>query len=657
MHGRCRAWTIGLVLVSLLAACRGEVQMNPGGGTFLAFPWPNDIRVKADGSLDLFRHPGQWHGLIADIVSTGAAGTHGFGSSAGVFFSVTAPVDPGSMPTEEESTSDASSVMLVDIDPASPSHDKRYPVDVEYDLLGGFYTPASTLSVVPTFGVPLEEGTRHAAILYRGLRDVAGQPLRRSPLIDRLEGDWTETTGIPEDTFHALAEQWASVKAYVETSTEWDPDEVVAFTVYTTQEVTPKMVAIARTMGTLADPLPGNVTVVQNCKRPEDTAVLHGTTDLPVWLTGISPYVDQGGDVVVGQDGNAVVQGTETVRFEATFPCRTAPQEGWPVLAAVNGTGGDFQYAKRIRDSFWGDDPAGYATFSIAPTLSGDRLPPELISEARRQLANLGYGALADLVLAEDGILYFNFFNGVAGKNNQRQQAADIVWLSRFARSFDLPADTVGAESDLTTDDATMAYFGHSQGAVPAPIAFRVDGSYGAAFLSAPGGGFIHSILHRRDIREIVNGILLFGDELDDHHLLAHIVQTLAEEGDPTVYATDMQVPHVLMTEGIHDGCSIREAAEQVAGAARFPVAEPVLRPPHVIEDVLGLSRVPLPAAGNTPEGTRLLLQLDAQHFGVQANPGLARTFFDSYLADGIPTVAAGPFVPERNTTKCIRWD
>ncbi|MCC7075746.1 MAG: hypothetical protein IT198_01340 [Acidimicrobiia bacterium] len=658
MRTRLRHTLLVLLLAGLAVACKGQVNMDPGGPSFLSFPWPNDTRVNPDGSLDLSGHPGAWHSLLSDIVSTGAAGTRGFGSSAGVFFSVTAPVAAWSIPSMDDSTADGSSVMLVDIDAASPDYGRRVPVETEYEAFPGLYGVPNTLSIVPAFGVPLREGTTHAAILFSGLRDTTGQPLQRSTLIPKLESPWAPSTGVDEATFMALQTQWEAVKTYVEAETEWAAADVVGFTVYTTQSVTPKMEAIAASMTALPDPEPSGIEVVRACASPEDTAVVHGKIGLPVWMTGVSPYIDQGGDVVVGPDGRAVVQGTETISFEAAFPCRAAPPDGWPALVTVNGTGADFKRAGRLVDEVWGAVPTGYAVFSIAPTLSGDRLPPELLAEAKAQLTRLGYGAIADYVLGQDGVLYFNFFNGVAGKNNQRQQAADIIWASRLARAFEMSGTPVGAASDLSTDDATLGYFGHSQGAVPAPIAFAVDGTFDAALLSAPGAGFIHSILHRRDIRQLVNAILLFGGgELDDHHILAHIVQTLSEEGDPTVYATDMKVPNIVMTEGILDGCSIREAAEQLAGAARFPVAEPVLRPPFVIDEILGLPHVTLPAAGNTAEGTRLLLQLDAQHFGVQANPQLVRTFFDTLLEDGVPTVPAGPFAPERNTGQCLRWD
>ncbi|MGZ3405354.1 MAG: hypothetical protein ACXVAN_02850, partial [Polyangia bacterium] len=91
---------------------------------FYAIPFPNDLRVAADGTVDLTAFPrtvGQVAGYVDDI----DAGMRGFGENAGAFFRFDAPLDPASLPVDyAASIAPGSTVFVVDITPASPTYDQ-----------------------------------------------------------------------------------------------------------------------------------------------------------------------------------------------------------------------------------------------------------------------------------------------------------------------------------------------------------------------------------------------------------------------------------------------------------------------------------------------------------------------------------------------------
>ena len=54
-----------------------------------------------------------------------------------------------------------------------------------------------------------------------------------------------------------------------------------------------------------------------------------------------------------------------------------------------------------------------------------------------------------------------------------------------------------------------------------------------------------------------------------------------------------------------------------------------------------------LPVSGNLPGGrTGVTVQLFTGHFGASTNPGLGRSFIDSFLTGAAPTVAT-PLAPD----------
>lgn len=641
-----RQLTAVAVAIAALAACNVRPNMTPGGqGGFFATPWPNDVRTRADGTIDLGGFPGRWNGIVNSVMQKGEVATRGFGPNASAYFTFDGQIDPASLPSASASTGDSSPVMLVDVDPDSPHRGRRVPVESSFTAMPSFYRPANLLSVLPYPGFPLDESTTYAVVLFDGVRTSEGKPVDRAAYLPRLDQAWTPESGYTQERFEALQHQWQTVEDYVADETSWDVGDVVAFTAYTTQTITPTMAAIQTASEELPLPSPRDVHVVADCSYGGGRVTLDGVADLPRWQAGTSPYLDTGGNVVV-VDAKAVKQADETVHFRAVFPCGTPPPGGWPVVTHIDGTGANYDRASDFVNTYFAP-PAqlDVAVFSIAPVFSGDRADPGL-AEMGRRLAALGIN-LAGFDLTE--LAFYNFFNPVAGRDNQLQQAADASFLRRLASAFTATVNsTDGTPLTLTTDPGRVMYSGHSQGSTSVAPALAVDPGFSAAFLSSAGAGLYHAIIHRGDIRPLVDALLFTNrTELSEAHPIVQVLQTLAEGGDSSNYASQILTPNVLMTNGMDDGCQPREAAFHLATAAGFDVATPVLKPVPGIEDLLGRSALDRPISGNLGDGrTGAIIEIEGGHFVSRTNPELVRGWVDSWVATGHAVVDAGPLVP-----------
>src|SRR4051812_43206927 len=128
----------GLVVAAVLAAaCGGENvatqgrfelgQLNGGGSDFYAIPFPNDLRMRADGTIDLDALP-RPSDLIATYLDVISRKSGGFGINSAIFFTFNQALDRASLPASPTAaTQPGASVYLVDVDPSSPRRGQRHP--------------------------------------------------------------------------------------------------------------------------------------------------------------------------------------------------------------------------------------------------------------------------------------------------------------------------------------------------------------------------------------------------------------------------------------------------------------------------------------------------------------------------------------------------
>src|SRR5262245_36408644 len=97
------------------------------GDAFFDQPWPSDLRREADGSVRFAGFPNPRERPILDVYVESMAGVlDGFSRVAAGYLRFSGPLDHSSLPaTPLVARGDASSLVLLDIDPSSPEHGQR----------------------------------------------------------------------------------------------------------------------------------------------------------------------------------------------------------------------------------------------------------------------------------------------------------------------------------------------------------------------------------------------------------------------------------------------------------------------------------------------------------------------------------------------------
>ena len=626
------------------------VQFDPTlAGGFFDAPWPSDTRLRPDGSIDLTGFPGRSTNGVADFVlGGGEAATFGFGTNSAVYFRASGELDPTSVPSFAESTVQLrSTVMLLDLDePAAPP----VPLLVDYDPTGTPRQPSHLLTLLPYPGHPLQSSTRYAAVVFNGLRDAAGLRLAPAATIGALDG--AAPGGVPGATWTALRQDRDDVIDAVRDRTVWRANELVSFAVFTTQDTNRDMAAMAAAVEALPPPELLSRQPAATACTPGALSRSTGRVGLPIWQTGIRPFVTAGGGAAIGAGGLALQQGTELgssgqgVLLDVAIPCGPAPEGGWPVLVWIGGTGAA---ARAAPINELGPD-LPYAVFSIAPLYSGDRL--------------VG-GVPAPFDTSE--FQFFNYANPLAARTNSIQQAADVLYLERLIHRFELAPGEAGGGVDGRFDLDTVVLGGHSQGAttLPLTLAYAPDNVQGG-YLSASGAGLYHSIVYRADVRALVDGLLgSVPGELDIFHPYPQILQTFAEGADPANYAAAITTD-IALYGGLRDGCTSIEVSTHLATALGIPIANPQTRRPLYgplplvqvgYQSPYEPAVVTTPVSQNLPGGrTGVVVQVDSGHFGARTYPAIGRSFVDSIATGGPVVVDPGPTPAESPGSQCPRF-
>lgn len=584
---------------------------------FYALPFPNDLRVKANGAIDLSDHM-RLGNLVDNYLDLIGEETKGFGTNAAAFFRFSGPIDPTTLPASPaESMSPTASVYLVDVTPGAELN-RRWPVRFRFDTRAGHSIGANWLGVLPFPGNPLRGGRTYAVVVTRRLRAVGGgeiQPSSDFAAILAAEAADADVTHA-RDVYHKLL-------ARLDEPGDDGRSDVVSAAVFTTQQPTELMGKMRQVA--VAAPAPalvaGSLAKADRVGFTEFTG-LYGNH--PNFQSGDPPYATTGGEILLDASGLPIIDHYETLRFAVSIPDGTMPAGGWPVVLYAHGTGGSYR-------SFINDGTAanlameGLAVISIDQVLHGPRDPT---------------GADPDLT-------FFNFMNPVAARDNVRQGAADDFTLLRFVKTLSIPD---GAVTD--TFDATRLYFmGHSQGGLTGPPFLAYEPEVKGAILSGAGGLLYESLLTKTEPIDITGlvSILVGDDPLDEFNNILALVQMFIEPGDPTNYgpmlARESATPKdIFQTEGMGDSFATPVTIESLSVAIGAQPVTPILHP------VPGaLSPLGPPVTNNVNGHTSVLLQYNPPpgedgHFVVFDVPAAleqSRRFLGTLAATGTATLVA----------------
>jgi hypothetical protein len=488
--------------VTALFAVPGSSQ----GDDFYALPFPSDLRRDADGRLDLSELP--TNSAIAETVRQIAEqDLDGFGLNAAIFARFSGPLDPDSLPSPAQSLEPGAAVYLVDVDPDSPTHGERWPVIASFREDGTQTMLGNRLVVRPYPGFPLADGTTYALVITRRLRAASGGDVEPSADFVALRAaNGGDPVIASARTVHA------PLLAYLDEPGGDERDTVVSAAVFTTQRATHVMPAIHKAV--YGTPVPVARDITQTVMG-STFGIFTGLYDAPNLQSGEPPYISSGGRVTIGNNGAAVVQRTEELRFALAVPNGEVPATGFPICIYQHGTTGDWM-------TFFQDGTADRLTAEGIAVISTD------------QVLHGPRGAGAD-----PSIAFFNFNNPVAGRDNPLQGAADAWSQQRLALGMSL---TDGGGRTIRFDPERVYFFGHSQGGLTGPGYVAFEPALKGAVLSGTGGTFYLSLLDKKKPLDFYSLIstLIRDEPVDEDNPTIHMAQMAVERNDPVNYAPFM---------------------------------------------------------------------------------------------------------------------
>lgn len=660
----------------LSAACSSEAEPGAEAGTrvfadytlaggFFAAPFPDASRLRADGHPDLSSFPNPTASVFVEKMrALLERDARGFATTAGVFFSLDAALDPAESASFAASVSPDARIFLVDVDDASPARGVRVPVRVSFAEDAGPFAAPNLLSVVPLQGIPLRPSTRYAAVVSREVRDASGARLAvPGSLRQLLRGQAPEGMSAA-----AFDEHRAALVALEDLAV---PGESLAgVAVFTTDDPARDLRAVRDAM--LAAPLPALLAPFSAKEVFADFCVLEGQLEMPVFQAGTPPFKESGGAWQLA-DGKPVLQGHEKARIVVTLPRKSMPAAGFPVvIMSRTGGGGDRPLVDRgVRG------PDGKA---LAPGTG-----PAL------QFARAGYagvsvdgphGGLRNVTQGDEQFLMFNVTNPDALRDNVRQSAAEIALQAHVLAELSIDAAScpglVTGGGPAKLDTGTLALMGHSMGATIAPLVLAIEPKFRAGILSGAGGSMIENVLHKqkpvpvKGFAELLLGVA-GKHSLTEADPALSLFQWASEPSDPPAYARAVvREPlegaprHVLMLQGIVDHYimpSIANAASlslglDLAGTALDAETAELADHPHLADFLVysGRSAVELPVSGNVAKQTTAVVVQHAEDgvedghevmFQTEAPKHQYQCFLESLLG-GVPRVpaAAGELVP-----------
>ncbi|HEX7604928.1 MAG TPA: hypothetical protein VF316_25085, partial [Polyangiaceae bacterium] len=292
-----------------------------------------------------------------------------------------------------------------------------------------------------------------------------------------------------------------------------------------------------------------------------------------------------------------------TNKIWATFilPMGVMPVAGWPVVIVQHGLSSSRAYALDIANTFCKN---GWAVVAIDSVTFGARAAdPKYQIDAHTDYEKapgakyVGPDGFSDVDANGGRNGSSDLFGGLknigALRDQLRQASLDTAQLVKLLRANpDLTALEVTATLPKI-DGAHIAYVGDSLGGIEGATAAAIEPNVQAWTLNVAGGGMVIDLGSRSPV--ISNQLNLAGafnfgftqDQFSESHVLTNLVQTIADPGDPLLYASRWvtspaplkgvatKARNVLQIEVLFDEVVSNESAEALARAAGISLAAP----------------------------------------------------------------------------------
>ncbi len=424
----------------------------------------------------------------------------GFSTSANLMFGFTGPIDPATVDTDTVQLYKATDPPELVPAEVSVLDDQK---NVEISLVGP----------------PLEEQTRYAVVLRRGIRDAAGGEIALMPagelarVTSPVFADGTSQVAVVDD------EDALKLEVLREEVTEFndalDSDDVLATWTFTTMSITDPMKNWMKQPELLGvSPDPANVESMTPLEAASDFmlglpsvanvgVVYYGTIESPVFLDPLTRGWRADGEHVV-----------EDIGFTMTVPKNIDPEKELPVVIFGHGLMTERRFVLAVADQL---AARGYAAVAIDLPYHGERTycwsggPFSMPDPTTGELTDIFESCEEGYTCAEDGRCvdasnqgnHLAVFPGVgmyaatgaafieiehiANTNDHfRQSLIDLAALSRSLRKGDWQS-VVGAP--LETDE--LSYLGMSLGGVIGASFVALSPEIDRAVLNVPGADLV----------------------------------------------------------------------------------------------------------------------------------------------------------------------
>ena len=576
----------------------------------LDHPWPSDLRLLPDGSLQLdgFYNP-MSNPLIRDYLEETKGIVKGFSPVATGYLRFTADIDPATLPADPPSTLVPwANVQIVDVDPGSPERGQRHLAETFWQQADGVYWMRDTLAVRPAYGYPLRTNTRYAIVVTKGVRGTDRTPIAPSEDLSEVLDE-----APLEARVQAVHDLYAP--AVHELSLAGIPVAWIAhLAVFTTGDPTKELYRAADRVHESYPAPKADPTMWAAKEQTSPYDVYEGWYGpSPNFQAGTPPYAtpDKGGGFVLDASGSPVVQNDFSLRFCLVVPKAPAcpmPAAGYPIVLYAHGTGGDYRSIVDEKNSF-GAVLAGQclASMGIDQIFHGVRPGAPSLNDPNHE---------RDVELD-----VYNIQNAVAVRYNQVQGAIDVVQQARLLTETHLvvPANVSNTKAAISFDASRLLFLGHSQGGTNGPLFLAADGQARGGVLSGSAAmitiALIEKTLPQPSVAQAVKTLigLLHADqaaELNTFHPVLNLAQTIVDPTDPIHYESAIiREPRpgfapksILQTEGtdatgVGDSYAPPHGIEVASVALGLPIETPVIHP--IVEASWGgLGSVTVPPGG-----------------------------------------------------------
>lgn len=582
---------------ALIAACAAAGCADPGdpgpglptpgatsvrmdftaAGDFYAAPFPGEHRRTASGKVDLTGFPNPDHIELVDrIVDLVASDADGFGTTSGIFFSLTGPIDPSGLPDVAGSMAPGAPVFLMDVDPASPEALTRRPVKVGFAADGGPFGAPNLLALLPHQGVPLRPSTTYAAVVLTSLSGPAGEPLGVTGSMTALLSGQVPEGLSPRAASHYLRAIGQLAAAGVE------PGSIAGLTVFRTGAPAAQLETVLQ--HALSGPIPEPEAPFELAAVYDDYCVFMTTIEMPTYQAGTPPYWNEGGAWVVGPGGRPEIQAMERAEMTVTLPRRPMPPAGFPVVITARPGLDSVDLPVPLASMGPRPDP-----HTPAPPGTGPALPYALAGFAGLMIDGPHTG-LRNVTRGDSQFLTFNVQNPAALRDNVREAAVELALQAHIVENVRIDpsgcpglATTAGEPARL--DQATIAAFGSSIGATVLPLAVAYEPLLRATIITGAGSSYIENVLYKEKplaVKGIAEWLLHYSErdlELTEIDPILSLLQWGAEPADPPPYAHRILIEprgaehHVLMVQGVVDRYILPPMANATALSVRLDLA------------------------------------------------------------------------------------